>query len=329
MKSYHIFFVENFYCEIADNTTIGRYRSHRATLFGIMKLGTYHHQQHDHLGVIVDDKVFLPALAEQWPAHLDAVQAIIDAGTSGLAQLEAATKHAPASAWINIDTHALRAPIPRPRKNIICLGWNYAAHAAESAALHGRKAQIPEDPIVFTKAVTTVTAPYADIALDPAISTEFDWEVELGVIIGKAGRHIAQNRALEHVFGYTIINDISARDLQFRHKQYFMGKSVDGTCPVGPYIVTADEIPNPQNLDLSCHINGTTKQYENTRAQIFQVAQIISTLSSVMTLEPGDIISTGTPDGVGFARTPPEFLKPGDLVECRIERIGKIANRIT
>jgi 2-keto-4-pentenoate hydratase/2-oxohepta-3-ene-1,7-dioic acid hydratase in catechol pathway len=152
--------------------------------------------------------------------------------------------------------------------------------------------------------------------------------VELGVIIGTGGKTISGKKALKHVFGYTIINDLSARDLQFRHKQFFLGKSLDGTCPMGPWIVTADEIPDPQNLKLRCRVNGVLKQDSNTRHMIFDIPAIIETLSLGMTLEPGDIISTGTPSGVGFARTPPEFLKPGDTLECEIEGIGVLRNRV-
>lgn len=220
------------------------------------------------------------------------------------------------------------APIPRPRKNIMCLGWNYFEHAKESAAVAGAQANRPEYPIVFTKNVTSVTGPFADISAHAAVTQQLDWEVELGVIIGAGGRDIPEARALEHVFGYTVINDVSARDLQFRHKQYFIGKSLDGACPMGPVIVTADEIPDPQKLNLKSWVNGEVKQDANTRDMIFSVAQIVAMLSRGMTLEPGDIIATGTPSGVGFARHPPEFLGAGDVVECEIEGIGRIRNRV-
>jgi 2-keto-4-pentenoate hydratase/2-oxohepta-3-ene-1,7-dioic acid hydratase in catechol pathway len=148
------------------------------------------------------------------------------------------------------------------------------------------------------------------------------------VVIGTPGRHIPEDQAMDHVFGYTVINDLSARDLQFRHKQYFLGKSLDGACPMGPVIVTADELRSPQDLDLRCWVNGHLKQHGNTRQQIFSIAAVIATLSRGMTLEAGDVISTGTPAGVGFARTPPEFLQPGDIVECEVAGIGRLRNRI-
>lgn len=220
------------------------------------------------------------------------------------------------------------APIPRPRKNVMCLGWNYAEHVSESAAASGRKSEPPKDPVVFTKSVTSVTGPYADVPAHSAVTSELDWEVELGVVIGIGGREIPRERALEHVFGYTVINDLSARDLQFRHKQFFLGKSLDGACPMGPVIVTRDEIPDPQNLALRSWVNGVAKQDGNTRDMIFDVATIIATVSRGMTLEPGDIIATGTPSGVGFARNPPEFLKPGDVVECEVEGIGRLRNHV-
>jgi 2-keto-4-pentenoate hydratase/2-oxohepta-3-ene-1,7-dioic acid hydratase in catechol pathway len=229
---------------------------------------------------------------------------------------------------IDLDSLTLVAPIPRPRKNIICLGWNYAEHVNETSATSGRDPKMPKDPIVFTKNVTSISGHGAPIPWNPSVSSELDWEVELGVIIGTGGRHIKREDALSHVLGYTIINDISARDLQFRHKQFFIGKSLDGACPMGPWIVTSDEIADPQNLHLECRVNGVIKQSSTTAQQIFDVATVIETLSRVMTLEPGDIIATGTPSGVGFARTPPEFLKPGDIVECEIEGIGILRNPV-
>jgi len=211
----------------------------------------------------------------------------------------------------------------------MCLGWNYAEHAKESSSAKGVQIQeLPQHPIVFTKATTTVNGPFDVMVLDQSVTRRLDWEVELGVVIGKSGRHIAESDALSHVFGYTVINDLSARDLQKRHQQFFLGKSLDGSCPMGPWIVTADEIADPQNLGLRCLVNGQVKQDACTDQQIFSVANVIATLSKVMTLLPGDIIATGTPSGVGFARTPPEYLVPGDVVECEVEGIGKISNRI-
>ena len=220
----------------------------------------------------------------------------------------------------------LSAPIPRPRKNIMCLGWNYAEHAKETALIRGQETKAPEYPVIFTKAPTTVNSPYGNIIIDPQVSVEIDWEVELAVIIGNGGKNIPEEDAMSHVFGYTVLNDVSARDLQSRHKQFFKGKSIDGYCPMGPWIVTADEINDPQQLEVRVRVNGITKQEGNTSMMIFPIRTIIAVLSQGMTLEPGDIIATGTPSGVGFARNPPEFLKSGDVMETEIEGIGILRN---
>jgi 2-keto-4-pentenoate hydratase/2-oxohepta-3-ene-1,7-dioic acid hydratase in catechol pathway len=222
----------------------------------------------------------------------------------------------------------LAAPIPRPRKNIMCLGWNYADHAKETALIRGQETKAPEYPVLFTKATTTVNSPYGNIIIDPQVSEEIDWEVELAVIIGNGGKNISEEDAMSHVFGYTVLNDVSARDLQSRHKQFFKGKSIDGYCPMGPWIVTADEIKDPQDLAVRLRVNGIIKQESNTSMMIFPIRTIIANLSLGMTLEPGDIIATGTPSGVGFARNPPEFLKAGDVMETEVEGIGTLRNVI-
>src|SRR5205807_7873544 len=192
----------------------------------------------------------------------------------------------------------------------------------------GQEAKVPEYPVIFTKAPTTVNGPYGDIVIDPAVSEQIDWEAELAVIIGKGGKNIREEDALSYVFGYTVLNDVTARDLQARHKQFFKGKSLDGSCPMGPWIVTADEIPDPYNLALRLRVNGETKQDSRTNLMIFSINKAISVLSQGMTLEAGDILATGTPSGVGFSRTPPEFLKPGDVVEAEVENVGLIRNRV-
>ena len=222
----------------------------------------------------------------------------------------------------------LAAPIPRPRKNIMCLGWNYAEHQKETASLRGQDVKVPEYPVIFTKSPTTVNGPYATIVIDPSVSEQIDWEAELAVIIGKGGKNIREQDALTHVFGYTVLNDVTARDLQSRHKQFFKGKSVDGYCPMGPWVVTADEIPDPQQLHLCLRVNGVTKQDSTTQQMVFTVSRIIADLSLGMTLEPGDIIATGTPSGVGFARNPPEYLHDDDVVETEIEGIGMLRNKV-
>jgi 2-keto-4-pentenoate hydratase/2-oxohepta-3-ene-1,7-dioic acid hydratase in catechol pathway len=185
-----------------------------------------------------------------------------------------------------------------------------------------------ERPVFFTKPPTCVIGPDAEIPWHGQVSTSIDWEAELAVIIGREGRDIDEASALSYVFGYTIANDVTARDLQQRHGQWYKGKSLDGFCPLGPVVVTVDEIPDPQRLDIGLRVNGEAKQSSNTRHMIFSVARLIAEWSAGMTLLPGDILLTGTPSGVGAGRTPPEFLKPGDLVEAAVERIGVLRNRV-
>jgi 2-keto-4-pentenoate hydratase/2-oxohepta-3-ene-1,7-dioic acid hydratase in catechol pathway len=220
------------------------------------------------------------------------------------------------------DRVRFHAPLVRLRKDVFCLGQNYAAHAAESGN------PPPTAPIYFTKPPTTVIGPGEAIPFPRGLTTRLDWEVELGVVIGLSGRDIPEVRALDYVFGYTVFNDVSARDLQYRTSQWFKGKSLDGSCPMGPVIVTADEIPDPQRLRLKLSVNGVPKQDSNTGDMIFSVARTIADLSAGMTLEPGDCISTGTPQGVGDGRKPPEYLKPGDIVEAEVERIGVLRNPV-
>ncbi len=230
------------------------------------------------------------------------------------------------SATYGIDQVQWHAPIPRPLKNIFCVGRNYAAHARESAAAFNTDAKLPDVPVFFTKAPTTVTGPHDEVLRHAAVTGQVDWEAELGVVIGLGGRNIAAAHALSHVFGYTVINDITARDLQQRHNQWFKGKSLDGTCPMGPVVVTADEFGDPQAKRIALRINGVAKQDASTSDMIFTVATIIEWLSKGMTLEPGDLIATGTPEGVGMGRTPQEWLAAGDVVETDIEGIGTMRN---
>jgi 2-keto-4-pentenoate hydratase/2-oxohepta-3-ene-1,7-dioic acid hydratase in catechol pathway len=211
----------------------------------------------------------------------------------------------------------------------MCLGLNYAEHVHESVAAQGQAVTLPELPIVFTKATTAVSGPSDPIPFDPQVSDKIDWEVELAVIIGKQGKNIPAEQAMEYVFGYMVLNDISARDLQRQGKQYFKGKSLDGSCPTGPWIVTKDDVPNPHDLNIRCLVNDVEKQSSSTRHMIFDIPTTIAYLSRGMTLLPGDIIATGTPDGVGFARTPPEFLRPGDVLTSIVEGIGELRNVVT
>ncbi|MBM7586480.1 2-keto-4-pentenoate hydratase/2-oxohepta-3-ene-1,7-dioic acid hydratase in catechol pathway [Bacillus pakistanensis] len=218
-----------------------------------------------------------------------------------------------------------KAPISVPTKNIMCVGKNYRDHAIEM----GSEADIPQDVMVFTKAPTSVIGHMEDVLSHHGVTEELDYEGELALIIGKAGKGIDEKDALDFIFGYTIINDITARDLQKKHKQFFIGKSLDTTCPMGPWIVTSDEIPQPNNLTIMTKINGEIRQHSNTKHFIFPIERIISELSKGMTLQPGDIIATGTPAGVGKGFNPPKFLKSGDMMEISIEGIGVLKNNIT
>lgn len=213
----------------------------------------------------------------------------------------------------------LEAPIPRPPRNVFCLGRNYREHAAE------RGAEAPAHPVFFTKVPESVLAPGGRIVYH-AVTRELDYEVELAVVIGTAGRDIARETALGHVFGYTIVNDVTARDLQKRHGQWFKGKTLDTFCPMGPVLVTADEIPDPQQLAIALRVNGETRQSSHTSKMIFPVAECIAVLSEGLTLLPGDVIATGTPEGVGAATG--RFLQVGDRIEAEVERIGVLASQV-
>ena len=293
-----------------------------------MKLATCMHNSEVHLAVVQADSILLPAGCPGWPAEIDSMLQVIDDGDRYLADLHELVRQSGREQWISLDSVELLSPIPRPRQNMMCLGWNYMEHVEETTRKMVEAPKLPKYPIVFTKAVSSMNGPFADIPVNPDVSDKMDWEVELGVIIGKGGQGIRREHALQHVFGYTVINDVSARDLQKRHKQFFLGKSLTGACPMGPWIVTKDEIPDPQALNLACRVNNQIKQNSNTRHQIFDTATVIETLSRSMRLEPGDIIATGTPNGVGYVRNPPEYLLPGDIVECEIESIGTIRNTI-
>jgi len=220
------------------------------------------------------------------------------------------------------------APLPRPAKNVFCLGRNYAEHVREATKARGQDFKLPAHPIFFTKTPTTVIGPYDEIVWDQSVTQQVDWEAELAVVIGTGGKNIPRANAMAHVFGYTVINDVSARDLQAAHHQFFKGKSLDTFCPMGPVIVSADEFGDPQNKAVKCRVNGVGKQNGTTADMIFPIDQTIEVLSRGCTLEPGDIIATGTPDGVGMGRTPQEWLQVGDVVETEVEGIGILKNKV-
>lgn len=281
-------------------------------------------------GLVLDDGRIadIPANAAATPGvDFSTMLGIIRGGAAARKALDALAARPPAAAAAMADVK-LHAPIPRPTKNVFCVGWNYLEHFEEGAKKLQDNRELPQWPVFFSKAPTAVNGPFDPIPFDPAISTSLDWEVELGVVIGPGGKDIKAEDAMAHVWGYTVINDVSWRDLQRRHGgQWHKGKSLDGTCPMGPVLVTADSLDHT-NLRVTCRVNGVTKQDSNTKFLYFKLPRLIHDLSMGMTLEPGDVISTGTPEGVGFARNPPEFLKPGDLLETEIEGIGTLRNPI-
>jgi 2-keto-4-pentenoate hydratase/2-oxohepta-3-ene-1,7-dioic acid hydratase in catechol pathway len=234
--------------------------------------------------------------------------------------------------WQPLAGKRLLAPIPLPQRNIFCVGKNYHEHAKEfsqsgfdTSAAKGEIA--PSAPVVFTKAPSSVVATNDAVLPFPDLTQQLDYEAELAVIIGKGGRGISKADALNHVWGYTIVNDVTARDLQQKHRQWFLGKSMDTFCPMGPWIVTADELDSA-NLAIRCWINDELRQDANTSDLIFDIPTIIATISAGITLQPGDIIATGTPAGVGIGFTPPKFLKSGDVVKITVDKIGTLINRV-
>lgn len=226
----------------------------------------------------------------------------------------------------------LAAPIPKPRRNVFCVGWNYLEHFAEGQGMRGPNddaQQIPDYPALFSKQPNSVVGPEAPVWHSAPVSDQLDWEVELAIVIGTAGRDIPEDRAFDHIFGYTVANDVSVRDVQRRHGgQWFKGKNFDTHCPLGPWIVTSDEIGDPHALRITLRVNGSTKQDSNTSYMAFRIPRIVKEISTGMRLEPGDVILTGTPSGVGFARKPPEFLKVGDVMEAEVEKIGVLRNAV-
>jgi 2-keto-4-pentenoate hydratase/2-oxohepta-3-ene-1,7-dioic acid hydratase in catechol pathway len=231
-----------------------------------------------------------------------------------------------------LQTARLAAPIPTVRRNLFCVGWNYLEHFTEGQGMRGPNddaQQIPDFPALFSKQPDCVVGPEAPVWHSSPVSEQLDWEVELALVIGTAGRDIPEEHAYEHIFGYTVANDVSVRDVQRRHGgQWFKGKNFDSHCPLGPWIVSGDEIGDPHALHITLRVNGATKQDSNTSYMAFRIPRIVKEVSTGLRLEPGDLILTGTPSGVGFARKPPEFLKVGDVMDAEVETIGVLRNTI-
>ena len=288
----------------------------------------------ERLGAARGDRVIdvNEAVKDTWtgpaPANL---LALIDAGPDAWRRMAWLVDQELARA--SADGHRLQdvmchAPIPRPRKNIFCLGQNYKSHIQEAARAREREFKLPEVPVFFTKAPTSINGPYDAVPWNAAITQQLDYEAELAAIIGARCKNVGRAGGLDCVFGYTILNDVSARDLQKSHLQWFKGKSLDGCCPMGTIVVTADEFGDPHQKRISLRLNGETRQDSTTANMIFPIDVTIEFLSQGMTLEPGDIIATGTPEGVGLGRTPPEYMKDGDVMETEVEGIGMMRNTI-
>ncbi len=281
--------------------------------YRFMRLATFEHHGHLHAGVVTNDTV-----TSLKTAGFDDVLSVLQGGTDALKKIEAFGSQRQAAATFPLASVKLRAPISRPPK-ILCMGLNYRDHAAEA------KLEIPKYPVIFAKYNNTVIGSGENIVL-PKNSRKPDYEAEFGFVIGKGGRHIDAAHWREHVFGYMNCNDVSARDYQMSVSQWTMGKNFDTFAPMGPWIVSADEIEDPHNLDVSLTLNGERMQHSNTRELIFKIPETVAFLSSVMTLEPGDIVLTGTPSGVGFGRKPPRWLAPGDEIVVHVEGLGELRN---
>jgi 2-keto-4-pentenoate hydratase/2-oxohepta-3-ene-1,7-dioic acid hydratase in catechol pathway len=285
-----------------------------------MKLASVRHAGERRVGVVSADALSIAPVALTAEESAKGVAALIGKDLNALDLLSP----------IPLSEVQIEAPVPRPDRNIFCVGKNYHAHALEfsrsgfdSSAAQG---ELPEFPIIFSKVPETVVASGDQVVIDPAVSPAIDYEAELAVIIGKGGRGIRPEDAMNHVWGYTIVNDVTARDLQGRYSQWLIGKSQDTFCPMGPFAVTADEL-DVADTTVTTWVNGEMRQNANTRDLIFDVPTIISTISAGLTLMPGDIIATGTPEGVGIGFKPPKYLRAGDVVKVEISGIGTLENR--
>lgn len=285
-----------------------------------MKLATVVIEGKEKAGVI-EGELFYPleSVREQMEGIPTDLNTLIEHSSEWLSDL--AKLNLTGMEGLAVESLQYASPI-KPNKNIFCIGKNYAAHAREFDGTP------PENMIVFTKAPTTVIGHGQPIPLHEGVTNELDYEGELAVVIGKKGKAISRDEAEDYIFGYTILNDITARDLQARHQQFFLGKSLDGTCPIGPWIVTKDEAGDARDLEIETKVNGEVRQHARTSLFLFPIDEIIATLSKGMTLEPGDIIATGTPAGVGKGFKPPRYLKDGDVIEICVESIGTLVNKV-
>ncbi len=294
-----------------------------------MKIATISTTAGPHPAIVVGEHVLDLVVAQHATGMDTGLRSVLDLITDpmGLQQAEALVKAAPAALWQALSATDLLAPIPRPAKNVVCVGRNYKLHIEEGARARGVPVSYPKVPEFFTKPSTAVTGTGAMVRL-PNITRMLDYEVELAFIVGRTGRDIPADQALAHIFGFTVLNDITARDLQREHGQWFKGKGLDGTCPIGPWIVTRDAFDVNSDHRLWLTVNGQPRQDALISDMVFDCAQILASLSAGMTVEAGDIITTGTPSGVGLGLDPQVWLADGDVVEAGIDGIGSITNRI-
>lgn len=289
-----------------------------------MKLATYSYRGQRGVGRLTDDGLALVPFDLPPAEAARGVLAVVERAAAG------ETAFGERGGPVPLDQVTLEAPIPRPRRNLFCVGRNYHAHARElSASVFKGNAPDPAAwPMVFTKVPECVVGPGDPIVLPLGVSDQIDYEAELALVIGRGGRNIPREEAMAHVFGYTIVNDVTARDVQMRHSQWDLGKSFDTFCPMGPWLVTADAV-DAADIGVRCWVNGDLRQSARTRDLIFDLPSLVETCSRGITLYPGDIIATGTPAGVGLGMTPPTFLRHGDVVRIEIEGIGVLENRVT
>ncbi|RXZ36765.1 FAA hydrolase family protein [Oxalobacteraceae bacterium CAVE-383] len=291
-----------------------------------MKFLTFLHNGMEKIGVLLPEGILDLSAAGAGGSDAGGMPGtmleLIDGGEAALALIKRLAEKKNPAHILPLSAVAILAPIPRPRKNIFCVGKNYVDHVAEMSG------KLPEHPVIFSKPPTSVIGPEMEIDSHPAVTSELDYEGELAVVIGRRAKSVSKQNALDFVFGYTILNDVTARDKQSLHGQWLLGKAFDTFCPMGPVLVHKDDMPNPHNLELSTRVNGEVRQATNTSLMIFDIATVIATITQGTTLEPGDIIATGTPSGVGKGMKPPGYMKAGDVVEVEIKGIGTLRNPV-
>lgn len=296
-----------------------------------MKFVTYAFEDRAQSGILVDSKIIplKEVMKKLELPEINELQEFIEIADHKFIKVLETLVTSKKFYTLEVSEVKLLAPIPYPKRNVLCIGKNYEDHAKEIKITQISDDFIPENPIYFTKVASPAITSGEKIVFSERTTTQVDYEAELAVIIGKEGTDIKPEDAEKYIFGYTVVNDVSARDLQVKHKQWFKAKSLDTFCPMGPIVVHKNEIPFPVELNIQCKVNGELRQNSNTKNMIFDISYIISDLSKGFTLKPGDIICTGTPSGVGMGFQPPRLLKHGDVVECSIEKIGKLINQVS